>query len=165
MYCLGNICRSPMAESIFKNVVRQKGFGADFKVDSAGTAGYHIGKQPDRRTLEVLMKNGLASDHIVQKLGVEDFEKFDHIVVMDEENFEFVHQLYHKSLHRPPAPEKVFLIRDHDPEVRGVQEVPDPYSGGKKEFEEVYNILNRSCEVLVDYLAELHDLSPSDEEE
>ena len=110
--CLGNICRSPMAEEVFKEVVKDKGYSSKFHVDSAGTAGYHIGKQPDRRTLEVLANNGLKSKHLGQKMGVEDLDNFDHIVVMDEANFEHVHNLFHKEKHRPPSAEKVFLIRD-----------------------------------------------------
>lgn len=162
--CLGNICRSPMAEAIFKSIVVKKGFGSQFHIDSAGTAGYHIGKQPDRRTIEVLEKNSIASNHLAQKMGIEDFENFDHLVVMDEANFEFVHNLYHKELHKPPPPNKVFLIRDHDPKVRGIQEVPDPYYGSKKEFKEVFDILHRSCEGLFDYLVDLHGLEADEEE-
>lgn len=163
--CLGNICRSPMAEEVFKKVVKDKGYSSKFHVDSAGTAGYHIGKQPDRRTLEVLADNGLKSKHLGQKMGVEDLDNFDHIVVMDEANFEHVHNLFHKEKHRPPSAEKVFLIRDFDPLVRGVQEVPDPYYESAGAFQEVYDILFRSSGPLVEHLVELHGLEPDPEDD
>ncbi len=162
--CLGNICRSPMAEAIFREVVLEKGLSDQIYVDSAGTAGYHIGKSPDHRALEVLEENGLSTQHKGRKISLEDLDKFDHIAVMDEANFEEVHNLYHKSKHRPPSAAKLFLIRDFDPEVRGVQEVPDPYYEPKEAFQEVYDILKRSSEGLLDHLEELHHLEPQDDE-
>jgi protein-tyrosine phosphatase len=162
--CLGNICRSPMAEAVFRNEVQKRGLSGQITVDSAGTAGYHIGKSPDHRTLEVLEENGLNTSHKGRKISVEDFDAFDHIVVMDEENFEHVHNLYHKTKHSPPAAQKLFLMRDYDPQVRGVQEVPDPYYGSKEEFKEVYSILKRSSEVLLDHLIELYQLEPDEDE-
>jgi protein-tyrosine phosphatase len=163
--CLGNICRSPLGESSFREIVRQRGLTDEFEVDSAGTAGYHIGKHPDRRTLEVLVENGLVTKHIGRKLSVEDFEDFDHIAVMDEDNFEYVHNMYHKAKRTPPPPEKLFLIRDFDPDVRGIQEVPDPYYETKEAFEEVYQILWRSNKALLDHLMELHGISLPAEDE
>ncbi len=161
--CLGNICRSPMAESIFRNSVEKRGLSDQISVDSAGTAGYHIGKKPDHRTLEVLEENGLVSGHTGRKMGLEDLDLFDHIVVMDEQNFEEVHNLYHKLKHKPPAPSKLFLIRDFDPQVRGVHEVPDPYYESIEAFREVYQILERSSEALIDHLIDIHGLQPEEE--
>jgi protein-tyrosine phosphatase len=164
--CLGNICRSPIGESSFKEIVRLKGLSDFFEVDSAGTAGYHIGKQPDRRTLEVLEANNLTTKHLGRKLSINDFDEFDHIAVMDEANFEFVHDMYHKVKRMPPPPEKLFLIRDFDPEVRGVHEVPDPYYESNEAFEEVYKILWRSNEALLVHFMDLHGIEmPSEEEE
>jgi protein-tyrosine phosphatase len=157
-----------MAESVFREVVRKRGYSGSFTVDSAGTAGYHIGKNPDRRTLEVLEDHGLKTKHLGQKIDESLLQKADHIAVMDEANFEEVHNFLHKKFKRPPAPEKLFLIRDFDPEVRGVQEVPDPYYESKEAFEEVYIILERSSEALLDHLIDLHQLEPDpepDEEE
>jgi protein-tyrosine phosphatase len=163
--CLGNICRSPLGESSFRELVRQRGLSNKFEVDSAGTAGYHIGKKPDRRTLEVLEENDLATSHLGRKLSIEDFDVFDHIAVMDEANFEFVHNMYHKSKGMPPPPEKLFLIRDFDPEVRGIQEVPDPYYETKEAFENVYEILSRSNEALLEHLIDLHGIVVVSEDE
>jgi len=160
--CLGNICRSPMAESVCRHILESQGLQDQFHVDSAGTAGYHIGKSPDPRTLKVLEKHGLSTTHQGQKLSLTMLDTFDHLIVMDTENFEFVHQLYHQHFHRPPAPEKVFLLRDHDPLTRGVQEVPDPYYENEKAFEEVYQIVFRSCEQMIQYLLEFHGIKPNE---
>ncbi|WP_341227501.1 low molecular weight protein-tyrosine-phosphatase [uncultured Arcticibacterium sp.] len=164
--CLGNICRSPLGEASFREIVRRRGLSDFFEVDSAGTAGYHIGKTPDRRSLEVLEENNLVTSHVGRKLSEEDFDVFDHIAVMDEANFEYVHNMYHKAKNMPPPAEKLFLIRDFDPEVRGIQEVPDPYYESHKAFQEVYKILWRSNEALLEHLMEMHNIvEPSDEEE
>lgn len=164
--CLGNICRSPLGEASFKEIVRRRGLEDSFEVDSAGTAGYHIGKSPDRRSLEVLEENNLVTNHVGRKLSLEDFDAFDHIAVMDEANFEYVHNMYHKAKKMPPPPEKLFLIRDFDPEVRGIQEVPDPYYESHEAFQEVYKILWRSNEALLEHLMDMHGIKePSDEEE
>lgn len=154
-----------MAEAIFRDIVEKSDYSSQFKIDSAGTAGYHIGKIPDRRTLEVLATNEIETNHLAQKMDEADLDTFDHLVVMDEANFEHVHHMFHTLKHKPPPPEKVFLIRDYDPEVRGVQEVPDPYYGGKKEFKEVYNVLWRSCEALFNHLVDHHGLKPESEDE
>lgn len=161
--CLGNICRSPMAEAIFRSEVEARGLSNQFQVDSAGTAGYHIGKNPDHRTIEVLEDNGLSTAHKGRKLSLADLDSFDHIAVMDEANFEELHNLYHKAHKQPPSAEKLFLIRDFDPEVRGVQEVPDPYYESKEAFQEVYDVLKRSSAALLDHLIDLHDIALEEE--
>lgn len=161
--CLGNICRSPLGESSFRQLVKNKGLSEFFEVDSAGTAGYHIGKKPDHRALEVLDDNDIKTNHLGRKLSIEDLDVFDHIAVMDEANFEYVHNMYHKAKGTPPPPEKLFLIRDFDPEVRGIQEVPDPYYEPKEVFEEVYQVLWRSNEALLIHLMGLHGIQLPEE--
>lgn len=163
--CLGNICRSPMAEGHFKQLIKEKGFAYALAADSAGTAGYHVGKFPDPRTIKTLEKHGIETNHIVRKITEEDLDKFDHIAVMDESNFENVHTLYYKTKGVPPTAEKLFLIRDFDPEVRGVHDVHDPYFDGEKVFEEVFQVLKRSNEKLLDHLVDLHGLEPEIEED
>jgi protein-tyrosine phosphatase len=152
--CLGNICRSPMAEAVFNDLAQKKGVSAQIKADSAGTAGYHIGKSPDRRTIEVLLKHGIETKHEGRKISVEDFNNFDHLVVMDEQNFEDVYNLYYENQKSIPSARKLFLIRDFDPTVKGVHEVPDPYYENNKAFENVYQQLERSCNALIDYMIE-----------
>lgn len=163
--CLGNICRSPMAEAIFKKLVNEKGLFGQIATESAGIMGWHVGKSPDRRTLEVLAEHDTETTHVGRKLSVEDFSAYDHIAVMDEANFEAVYNFYYENLHTTPGARKIFLIRDFDPEVRGVQEVPDPYYENKKVFRKVYDILHRSCDALIDYLIDEHKLQPIEPED
>lgn len=163
--CLGNICRSPMAEAIFRDLLQKRRLNHVISTQSAGIMGWHVGKSPDHRTLEVLEENGIVSSHVGQKLSVEMLNEFQHIAVMDESDFETVYNFYYENLHELPAARKVFLIRDFDPEVRGVHEVPDPYYDDKKAFRKVYEILHRSCNALIDYLVDEHHLQPQEVEE
>lgn len=151
-----------MAEAIFNQLVKERGLQNYLVADSAGTAGYHIGQQPDRRTLEVLKDNGIETPHLGRKISAADFTDFQHIAVMDEANFEDVHTLYYATFHQPTPAKKLFLIRDYDPTVRGIQEVPDPYYENKKAFEKVYEMLHRSCNSLIDFLVEEYHIEIDD---
>ncbi len=157
--CLGNICRSPLGEVTFNALVKERGLEEEFQADSAGTAGYHVGKQADARSQKVAQKHGLTIDHVVRKITLEDLDEFDHIAVMDEQNFEDLHTMYFEAKGVPPSTDKLFLIRDFDPEVRGVHEVPDPYFEGDKAFEEVFQILQRSNEKLLEHLVDKYEIS------
>ncbi|MFY7907997.1 MAG: low molecular weight protein-tyrosine-phosphatase [Emticicia sp.] len=161
--CLGNICRSPIAEATFRELVQVRGLEDQISCDSAGTAGYHIGQLPDQRTIKNAEKHGLKLTHRGRKLSVADLDAFDHIVVMDEANFKDVNDLYYKTKHKTPSAEKLFLLRDHDPETRGVKEVPDPYYESEPFFEDVYQIVLRSNEALLDYLIEKHQIVKTEE--
>ena len=163
--CLGNICRSPMAEAIFRKLISERGLSGKVETASAGIKGWHVGKSPDRRTLEVLAEHDTETTHVGRKLAVEDFTAYDHIAVMDEANFEAVYNFYYDNLHATPGARKIFLIRDFDPDVRGVQEVPDPYYEDKKVFRKVYDILHKSCNALIDYLIDEHQLEPEQKDE
>lgn len=161
--CLGNICRSPTGEATFNAIVKQRGLQNYLMADSAGIMGWHVGKKPDHRTLKNADKHGIAMTHIGRKLTTEDLDAFDHIVVMDEKNFEDVHKFYYESKGVPPPADKLFMIRDYDPEVRGVHEVIDPYYEGEEVFEEVFQILWRSNEALVDHLVDIHHIALPEE--
>jgi protein-tyrosine phosphatase len=136
--CLGNICRSPLAEAVFKQKVKELGLSAVFEADSCGTGDYHIGSDPDPRTVKNALKNGVSMDHTCRQLCVDDFERFDKIFVMDEFNYRHTLRLTPES-HR----HKVQLMRKYDPLGRGLP-VPDPYYGGEKDFQEVFDILDRA---------------------
>ncbi len=144
--CLGNICRSPMAEAIFKHKIRQKGLENSFEVDSCGTSNYHIGDNADPRTISATKFNGVAIDHCVRQLTTQDLIDNDHIIAMDRSNLQNILRLATKSQR-----EKVFLMRDYDPKGKG-GEVPDPYYGGDKHFQQVYEILDRSLENFIQHL-------------
>lgn len=144
--CLGNICRSPLAEGIFKHRVRRFNMEAQFQADSCGTGAYNLGCGPDPRTLRNAKTNGIQFEHVARQLRLTDFEEFDRIFVMDSENLEHA-----KSLGEPGHHMKIALIRSYDP--LGTGDVPDPYYGGEAHFQEVFEMLDRSIEVLVRQLA------------
>ncbi len=151
--CLGNICRSPMAEGVFLHLVRQAGLEDKFTVDSAGTSGYHEGELADQRMRHTAERHGIQLLSRSRKLLVEDLDRFDYIVAMDRENRRNI-----ESLIRPQAPHgKIVMMRDFDPKPDS-PDVPDPYFGGNQGFEKVYQILLRSCDRLLKQLVQENGL-------
>lgn len=144
--CLGNICRSPTAEGVFRSIVKEAGRTHEFLIDSAGTGAWHAGERPDRRMCAAAKKRGYQLDSIARQVTPEDFERFDHIIAMDRSNRDDLRQICPKE-HR----NKIVLLRDWDDERDGA-DVPDPYYGGSDGFETVLDIVERSCRRL---LAEL----------
>lgn len=142
--CLGNICRSPLAEGIFRTKVKKVGLEAHFEIDSCGTSAYHIGEQPDPRSRANAVENGVSLDHEGRQFVRADFFDFDYILPMDTSNYRNVIRLEPAS-----AQARVALMRDFD--VQGVgEDVPDPYYGGERGFQEVFDILDRSAQALLD---------------
>jgi protein-tyrosine phosphatase len=144
--CLGNICRSPLAAGIFRDLVSQRGLDGEIVSDSAGTGAWHAGEPADPRSNDVASLHGVdLNGHRARQVNSRDFEVFDLLVAMDRENVTDLKQA---------APEagrhKIHLLRDHDPEGPG--DVPDPYWGGPQGFEIVYRMIERSCEALLDAL-------------
>ncbi|MBO0322494.1 low molecular weight phosphotyrosine protein phosphatase [Muricauda sp. CAU 1633] len=139
MVCLGNICRSPLAEGILQSKVSAD---AVF-VDSAGTAGYHVGNPPDPRSVAVAQRHGLdISIQKCRRFSKTDFKEFDFIYVMDRNNFSDIASLAQNQ----QEVEKVKLLLS---EVNvGIQEVPDPYYGGEDGFEDVYQMIDLACEAI-----------------
>ncbi|MBL0740316.1 low molecular weight protein-tyrosine-phosphatase [Chryseolinea lacunae] len=145
--CLGNICRSPLAEAIFKDKIKRRNLDHLFVVDSCGTANYHVGDTPDPRTIANAKKNGVEIDHLGRQFGTRDFKDFDHILVMDSSNHSNVMRL----LGDPAHAGKVAMMRNFDPTGFG-HDVPDPYYGQERHFQEVFDILDRSTENFLDHL-------------
>jgi protein-tyrosine phosphatase len=145
--CLGNICRSPLAEAIFKEKLRKKNLEQFFEVDSCGTSNYHIGEQPDKRTIANARKNGVTIDHCGRQFTADDLEKFDYIFAMDKSNLHNILRLLKNSSHS----QKVMLMRQFDPIGKG-EEVPDPYYGGEKHFQEVFEMLDRAAENFLNHI-------------
>ncbi len=144
MVCLGNICRSPLAEGILKSKVDIK----SVCVDSAGTGGWHVGELPDSRSIDVARKNGLdISDQKCRKFIKQDFEDFDWIYVMDKSNLKDVLSLADTEEKRS----KVIMILNESA-AGSNREVPDPYYGGDNGFQLVYGMLNDACEHIVNRL-------------
>jgi protein-tyrosine phosphatase len=145
--CLGNICRSPLAEAVFKHKIKEKGIANRFEADSCGTAHYHIGDTPDPRTIANARKNGVSIDHLGRQLSAQDLEYFDHIFAMDNSNLRNIQALPNADKYN----DKIRLMRDYDPVGTG-GEVPDPYYGQERDFQEVFEILDRSAETLIEAL-------------
>jgi protein-tyrosine phosphatase len=141
--CLGNICRSPMAEAIFKHKIAQLGLHESWDSDSCGTSNYHIGDNPDRRTIHCVNKNGVAIKHAARQLTNQDFTEYDLIIAMDDSNYQNIALMDSAPMHL----NKIKLMREFDP--HGPGNVPDPYWGGEKEFQEVFDMLDRSINNLI----------------
>lgn len=144
MVCLGNICRSPLAEG----VMRSKLDPNKFEVDSAGTSDYHIGDAPDKRSVEVARKNGIDISALKGRQFVtEDFENFDYIFVMDKSNYKNVVRLASSEEQK----NKVSLLLDELGEPLQT-ELPDPYYGDKTQFGIVFAAIDKACQVIAEKL-------------
>lgn len=144
--CLGNICRSPLAEGVFRQKTIEQDVSHLFHVDSSGTASYHIGALPDERSRAVAIKRGFELTHKARAFSTADFSEFNYIIAMDKNNLNNI-----KRLMPDDTDSKVLLMRHFDL-LEKDGEVPDPYYGDMKDFEHVYDILNRSCDVMLGYL-------------
>ena len=143
--CLGNICRSPMAEAIFKHLVRKANIHERFEITSAGTADYHINCQPDHRTLEICKTKDILIDHCGRQLSAEDLDYYDYVVAMDLNNLTHIKRLAKSS----EQLKKIHLMRHFSTPNQDLI-VPDPYYGNIKDFEHVYDILTEACQALLD---------------
>ncbi len=134
--CLGNICRSPTAEAVFRTIAARELADHELTIDSAGTAGYHVGEPPDRRTSEAAARRGYDLSGLrARMVEPEDFERFDLILAMDRQNLRTLER-------RAPVQvrERIRLFLDYAPEA-GETEVPDPYYGGANGFEHVLDLI------------------------
>ncbi|MDI5886363.1 low molecular weight protein-tyrosine-phosphatase [Flavobacterium yafengii] len=148
MVCLGNICRSPLAEGILTSKLPKN----KFKVDSAGTGSWHVGHKPDDRSVAVAKKNKInISDQKGRQFSKSDFDSFDYIYVMDNSNYDDVIELAESQEHK----QKVQLILDELFPNEKV-DVPDPYFGLPNGFEIVYNMLDEVCDVIAKKLIDKH---------
>ena len=152
--CLGNICRSPLAEGIFKQKVRESKLTDKIYVESAGTSGWHIGDSPDPRSIEVAEKNGIYLDSFGRKAISKDFAEFDYILAMDTNNYADLRRLPGSS---KSGAAQLFLMRDFDDIGKG-KDVPDPYYGGDDGFSYVFELLDISCQNLLEKIKKDHQL-------
>ena len=140
MVCLGNICRSPLAEGILKSKSK------NIIVDSAGTAGYHIGNKPDIRSIEIARKYNLdISDQRARQFNTNDFNIYDKIYAMDNDNYSKIISLAENQ----KEIDKVDLILNES-YPNQYKSVPDPYYGGEKGFENIFHLLNNACEKIIE---------------
>lgn len=146
--CLGNIVRSPLAENLFIDKAKQAGLEGKFEVDSAGTSAWHVGEAPDSRMRRVAAKHGLVYEGRARQFRVHDLDYFDMIIAMDGENRDDLLIL----AKTPGQVAKIRTLREYDPLGGPELSVPDPYYGGKDGFEEVFRIVDRSVEGLLQWL-------------
>jgi protein-tyrosine phosphatase len=145
--CMGNICRSPTAEGVFRRLVRDEGLEDQIEIDSAGTGGWHVGEPPDARATEAARRRGIDLGGAARQFSPGDFDRYDLILAMDEEN--------RRELLRAAPDEdaraKVRLFREFDPASNGGDlDVPDPYFGGEQGFEHVLDLVDAAARGLLD---------------
>jgi protein-tyrosine phosphatase len=149
--CLGNICRSPLAEGVFRDLVERAGLGDRIEADSAGTGGWHAGEPPDPRSQDVARKHGVdLSAQRARRVDDRDFDRFDYVVAMDASNLDHLRRMRQGKA-------RVMRLLDDVPALR-VRDVPDPYYGGDDGFEHVYQLVTRGCTALLDRIRKDHAL-------
>jgi len=140
--CLGNICRSPIAEAVFRHLVSQRGMSDRWLIDSAATSTYEIGNSPDERGRELMKKKGITMEHVARQITTEDFRKFDFIFGMDDDNLSNLKR-------KKPSDSKAVIdyLGSFDPQQRKI--IQDPYRGSVEDFVTVYEQCLRCCEVFL----------------
>ena len=141
--CLGNICRSPMAQAVLEHLLAERQLNTAWSVDSAGTGSWHVGKSPDPRTLAVLTRNGITTRQRARQVSIDDFHRFDWLLAMDDDNLANL-----QAMQPSDARAALHLLGDFDPDGRS--EVPDPYYGGPQGFDLVYAMVTRCCSAFLD---------------
>ena len=147
--CLGNICRSPAAVGIMKAMVEKRGLSHMFEIDSCGIGPWHVGELPDSRMRRHGHDHGYRFDHRARQIRREDFDRFDHIIVMDHENYCTITSMAPDNTSKA----KVEMIAQYISNHKNVDVVPDPYYGGDKGFELVIELLEDACEGIIDTLS------------
>ena len=147
--CLGNICRSPAAEGIFNQKIKDRDLEDLFLVDSAGTGGWHVGNLADKRMRETALSRGIELTSRSRQIEENDLYEFDHILVMDNDNLDAVKSLIKD--HNKPINSKIKLILSYSKNSQ-LEEVPDPYYGGQNGFDKVIDLLDDAMDGLIDSL-------------
>lgn len=151
--CLGNICRSPLAEGIFRRLVADAGLEGKFEIESAGTGAWHVGERPDARAEMVASQHGVSLLSRARQVTDDDLRRFDYVIAMDRENLRNLQRMADALGSETDA--QIHLLREFDPERGDGDEVPDPYYGGASGFENVYEMVRRSCRALLSRLRAL----------
>jgi protein-tyrosine phosphatase len=142
--CTGNICRSPMAESIFRHHVAEAGL--DVEVDSSGIDGWHVGDDADHRTVRTLTRGGYRSAHRARQFESAWFDHYDLIIALDRGHLRELRAMAPDA----GARDKIRLLREFDPDAGGELDVPDPYYGGRADFEHVRELIEAAVPGLLD---------------
>ncbi len=150
--CLGNICRSPVAEAIFNKGIREARLVHRFLADSAGTSAYHLGDPPDQRSVNNALSNGVKINHRARQIISKDFYEFDYILAMDQDNLQHIELM---AQNQGVSHRGIFLIRSFQSNGQAL-EVPDPYFGGKHGFQKVFDVLDDCNQKFIEYLVKAH---------
>lgn len=144
---MGNICRSPSAEGVFRHLLARRAPDLFVEIDSAGTHDYHVGEAPDARAMAAARRRGIDISGLrARRVAADDFERFDLILAMDDDNVRELRQRAHRECH-----ERIRLIMEYAPQAAR-RAVPDPYYGGEQGFEEVLDLLEEAADGLIDAL-------------
>lgn len=148
--CLGNICRSPLAQGAFETLMEKENSQDLVQIESAGTGHWHVGKPPDKRMQATARKNGVALNSLARQFQPEDFDRFDLVIAMDQSNFMNLSALCSPSI----AEKKLRLFRSFDPENPSGKsiDVPDPYYGGDEGFDNVFKIVHRTAPKILEFI-------------
>jgi protein-tyrosine phosphatase len=150
--CLGNICRSPTAEAVMRHLVAQEGLAKRIAIESAGTGDWHVGDPPDRRARAVGAARGIPLSGAARQFTPADFARYDHVIAMDRSNRDDLVRMAPGPAERA----KVRLLRSFDPSAPPDADVPDPYYGGPRGFDDVFDICERACRGLLEHLRREH---------
>ncbi len=143
--CMGNICRSPMAEGVFRQRVAEAGLAERVHIDSAGTHAYHVGEPPDPRARETALRRGIELDALrARRVTREDLALFDFVLAMDKGNLAILQDIADPEHH-----ERIRLFMEFAPEMK-VREVPDPYYGGQGGFDQVFDLVEAAADGLLE---------------
>jgi len=146
--CLGNICRSPLAQGVFEDLLEREGLVDKVMVSSAGVGHWHVGAEPDRRMQKTANSHGVFLRSRAQQIQAVDFKRLDLILAMDRSNMDSLQHTAPSDSER----KKLKMFRSFDPEAKDDLNVPDPYYGGDQGFDLVFNIVHRTCPKILDYL-------------
>lgn len=149
--CTGNICRSPMAEAVFRHLVAQDGLQSQIEADSAGTGGWHTGEAPHQGTRRVLREQGIAYTHAARQVAPADFSHFDYLIALDRSHLDELQYLAGRD-----SRATIRLLMDYVPGAH-VRDVPDPYYTGG--FGEVYDLVMQGCRGLLDTIVQERELA------
>jgi protein-tyrosine phosphatase len=144
--CLGNICRSPLAEALFLHHLEKHSLQTHFQVDSCGTGNWHAGELPDPRTIKSARKNGIEMNHRARQIKPKDIHHYDYLFAMDNSNLDNLQAMF------PANTDKIVLLTHYSDKNKG-QIIPDPYFGDEEGFDDVFNLLNDVNEELVLFFA------------
>jgi protein-tyrosine phosphatase len=153
---MGNICRSPTAEAVMRHLVNEAGLAHKLTIDSAGTGAWHVGEERDRRSRAVAQRRGMPITGPARQFVRGDFEHFDLVLALDEDNLRDLRKLAPGA----EARAKIRLLRDFEPGAAPGAEVPDPYYGGPDGFDLVFDICLAACRGLLEHLRRDHLLQP-----